>query len=720
MVVVDTPHDGLIEVYNPTEGIDIIIDTVLNSNICSKKSGTTTTEYACVVASFDIETTKTLNLNWCSKDAECFKWFNVCFCWQFMINDKFIFGRYIGEYFDMMQKVNKALGEIKFVVFIHNINFEFGNLVDYFKRDAEEMFFKNSSTPLFIRQYSCEYRCSRQLTHKSLAMLGKELGYPKLVGDFDYTVERNTETELTPLQINYCYRDCKILNLYIAKETANYCKGKKQECSALLPYTQTGYPRADIKTAFSYTWKGKQILENTALPYNTYLALRRAFWGGFTHANFRIIGKAIKFNSRNQLLHIDITSAYPWALVTQKFPYTMTCEPNPSEAEYIELLKDERIASVAEVTLYKVWLKKGRIPYIPYGKGSTKQTATGAVSENGKLIYADAITITACDIDMNLIMDAYEIDSITIHKLYTGFKRPLPYSVVSTILKYFEGKTTLKGIEELLYEYGLSKQKLNGIFGVSAQDLCHDEYILNDDLEVISKNIKYEPAKVLPYQWCIYCTAYVRRVIVTIAERFSKEFLYSDTDSVFARRSDRLMQYVEEYNERIKQTLYKMRNKYFNIIPVSPKGEPQYLGTLTEEEDDAVEFCTIGAKRYYIVHSDNTATITFSGLRATKREKNENGDYINGYNTNRLITRYGSLNKAFNEIKDGSVYLEYVEGIDKLSNYNVRADFRGIIDGIEYKRPCSYTLYPQATNLSLNSELYNFLNNEEIIYNEVM
>lgn len=712
------PYDGLVKVYDASEGIDIIINELKSSTTVTKGKGKNAVTYSSSVAAFDIETTKLLNLNWSPKIAEQYHYFNITFCWQFMINDKFIFGRYIEEYFDMMRKVSEVINHIKLCVFIHNINYEFGNLRDFFLRDDPEIFYKSRSTPLFIRQNVAEYRCSRQLTHKSLAQLGKDINYEKLKDDFDYSKQRSVKTELSLAELNYCYRDVKILCKWIANETANYCKGKRGTTPAHLPYTQTGYVRNDIKKAFSYTYAGKRILENVALPINTYLTVRRAFWGGYTHANFRIIGRALT----DEMLHVDIKSAYPWALITQLFPYTLSIDPEPDEELYIRNLERDNFAQIAELTLYNVWLKEGHIPYIPYSKGSKKQYSESAISENGKLVGADSITLTLSEVDMRLILRNYDIESITIHKLYTGIKRPLPYAVVDAIIKYFEGKSTLKDVEDKLYEYGLSKQLLNGIYGLAATDCMFDVWE-QDGLDVKSVDVEYRPSKVLPYQWAIYTTAYVRNVIygmiTSIVEEggSSTDFWYSDTDSVFCRKTALIVNYINEYNKKRIEELTELKKLYFNIIPLSPKGKPQYLGTLELEDDDCVEFCTIGAKRYYIKHSDGTYDITFSGLRATKRVK-VNGEYQNGYNTQRLIDMYGDLNKAFNKIKDDAVYLPYVEGVDKLSNYNVIAPFKGELDGDIYIRPCSYTLYPQATNLSLNFDLFEFLNNE-IIYNEV-
>ena len=241
----------------------------------------------------------------------------------------------------------------------------------------------------------------------------------------------------------------------------------------------------------------------------------------------------------------------------------------------------------------------------------------------------------------------------------------------------------------------------------------------------------------LPYQWAIYITAYVREAIYgNILDLPDwKLYLYADTDSFFTIEDDRVKAQVEKYNEGIKARLEEMREKYPDITPANPKGEIQYLGLLLPEKDDCSGFMTIGAKRYYIKHPDGTVDLTVSGLRATKTwyDKDENDQEIrdaehhhNGFNTDRLIKKFGSIERAFQAIRNGEeCTLEYVEDVDKLSNYVTVYPYEGILCGHKVKRPCSYTLYPVGVSLSLNETLLNVLkmiargDQRNIVYSEI-
>ena len=714
MYEVNTPYDGIIQVYDAEEGARLILEAAHNSaklQIGKKERART---YYNVVMSFDIETTKLLNLNWNEKLPVCFKYFNICFCWQCAVNDKFIFGRDVGLFFDMLDKVSEQLdGNI--ICYIHNIAYEYNNLADYFNKGIEDpendIFFKSLSTPLYVRYHKFEFRCSKILTQKSLAKIGNDIGYPKLTSDFDYNIQRDIDTYLSPVEINYCYRDVFILNKFITMEYNNYCMLQKHRIKhvARLPLTSTGYVRKDVQKNFSNKPNGYHLLHSTALAEDEYYFISGAMWGGFTHSNYRYIGKEVE-----KPWHGDIKSAYPGAMVLEGFPGKLTHANSTDLATFLHNLFCKDRAVIASVTFTNIGMKKGGVPYIPWAKSKCK----GELVENGKVIYADEVTLTACDVDLHIILDAYTYDTIKVNDYYFGFKQKLPYNLVSTILGYFAGKTQYKDVDGRELEYALAKALLNGIYGLSATALAHEKIVLIDGVPT-ALGTEYKAAKVLPYQWSIYITAYVRRLIYGFIVKLQKNnsFIYSDTDSIFFTYDYYAIKAIEEYNESIRKKLTEMSALYYNIIPKTPKGKPQYIFSIdfedcTPEETEIECFCTIGAKRYYI-KKGGLYEVTFSGLRSTKIEKDKEGNKHHGYNTQRLIDTYGSLNAAFNKIKDDEVKLDYTEGKDKLSNYNIRANFEGELNGKKYRRPCTYTLYPQSIRLKLNPSLASFLVSEQ-------
>ena len=746
MIEMCLPYDGIQKVYDWREGVNLIVNACKSAGLTSfgRKHKR---EYYNTFITFDIETTKLENALWNNKLPEMYRYFNYTNTWAVYGDDFFILGRDIADFFAMTDAVASLLGDVYLCCFVHNLAFEFCNNVDYFA-DAiryEDSFFRNASTPLYIRNHCFEYRCTAQLTHKSLQQIGKDIGYDKLKEVYDYNRLLSIYDELSPEDVNYSYRDVKILFLKMKEEIKRYAEQlHKPQNPNVLPLTQTGYVRNDVKRNFSQTNAGRLLLKNTALSHDMYKFIRPAFYGGNVHGNFRIIGKEQRCADGKPMLHVDITSAYPWAICTKSFMLNLHRVLEPiDEFTLRSWLKRPNFGFVADITLLGVTLKPKHIPYIPYDEFSVKSACVDGVQENGKLVCCEALRITLNDTDIKLVYDCYNVEELIVNDIYTGTKKPLPYDIVRTVVDYFCGKTELKDVSTgdpaedayIAYCYQLKKQMLNGIYGLFATALENFSYTINPKTLAVEPKkdangkpeAEYKEASVLPYQIALQVTAYVREVTVSmcnfLCETEGCEFWYTDTDSIFCLDSKPARDYVERWNAARRKELERLNLLYFDILPKNPKGKIQYLGTLSYEDEydetdpnavHPVSFCTIGAKRYYVGYSDGTYEITFSGLRATKRYYDKKTKtYHNGRNTQRLIDMFGSMENAFDRIKHGTVTLPYEEGTDKLGHYNVRAPFVSYQLGYKVERPCSYTLYPQSINLSLNTSLKWFLKSKD-------
>ena len=714
MEVIEFPKDGKVEMYNYKEAVNILLQQLNTSEVTVRGVKENARSYSNIIMTFDIETTKVLNENYDRKTMpKMFEYFNVTFCWQVCINGIFIFGRAIEDFFKFLDAVNNVNKSIYIICYVHNLAYEMNNLKDFFfsrlSDPEQDAFFKNTTTALYLRCGRFEFRCSKELTHKSLAKLGSDIGYDKLKGDFSYTKERYIHTELDPLEMNYCYRDVFILYKFILNEVRTYCPmNGLAENPANLPLTSTGYVRRDVQKNFSKQPTGRIILQKTALTEKVYDDINNAFWGGFTHADYKKICKPF-----SNVGHRDLTSAYPTQFLSM-FPYKLT------EGQYMDVdnfkqnLQRTDFAMIANITLKgNIHIKKHKIPYLPESKCRGKTI----ISENGKVLMADEVTFWACEIDIRIILQVYRYEELILNKWYWGNKKPLPYRLVDTVLTYFEKKTMYKGIPEKDIEYRLSKAHLNGVYGMAGTSLRHDKLSI-EGLQVNATDSEYTIANTLVYQWAIYITAGVRAQIYSfiddLATKFDDAFIYSDTDSIFYQKSPATEKYFAEYNEKNRAHLELLSKFYPNLIPCTPKGIPQYLGSFEDEDNDIASFITLGAKRYAISHSDGFTDITFAGLSATKVYKDDEGKKHNGYNTQRFIDQFGSVEAAFQKIKDSNLSLDYVEGVDKLSNYNTIAPYSGHVCGVHVTRPCSYVLYGQGTTLSLNAQILKVLTLEGI------
>ena len=97
------------------------------------------------------------------------------------------------------------------------------------------------------------------------------------------------------------------------------------------------------------------------------------------------------------------------------------------------------------------------IPYIPV----SKITTNNCTAFNGRVLKADYVNISLTNIDYEIIKSQYDFDELYVKDFYIARKGELPKELKDVIMKYYENKTTLKGIIEFIYEYFTSKGKRN-------------------------------------------------------------------------------------------------------------------------------------------------------------------------------------------------------------------------------------------------------------------
>lgn len=89
----------------------------------------------------------------------------------------------------------------------------------------------------------------------------------------------------------------------------------------------------------------------------------------------------------------------------------------------------------------------------------------------------------------------------------------------------------------------LAKENLNSCYGMSVTDICRPEIIFDgnwtQESPDISKQIDiYNNSKTrfLSYAWGVWVTAYTREIILTIIHEIGADYIYSDTDSIKAKK----------------------------------------------------------------------------------------------------------------------------------------------------------------------------------------
>ena len=722
-------YDKTVDVYNAKEALPLIVDKLKHAGkgrVSNRKP-----YYYDICCSFDIETTTVKNTADGATVGGKYSHFNYCYVWQCCFDGLFVMGRHVNEWFDLVNEISNAVGGGRVLCYVHNLAYEYNNLADYFIDNCSDLqkdfFFKNAVHPLYIRNGIFEYRCSYQLTHKSLDRLSKEVGLYKS-GDLEYTKDRHSETPLTEEEVEYCLRDVYNLWVWLEREKANYCKSiHKRPHYCYMPLTQTGYVRYDIRHGFSNTERGRWFLKDNEMTEAEYNIVHAAFRGGDTHAAYYHICK--EFNG-GIIRHRDFTSAYPAKLVLEKFVTKGLKERQNPTLDDVSKFMLMGFAVIATYDLRDVALKPNQTSYIPVS--CCQYVSPDAEVENGRVMTAEQVILTVTEVDLSVIADTYDFNIAGVSNMLYGRKDYLPVELVKIVLEYFRRKTVYKHSTDAdeVVEYALSKQKLNGIFGMASQRLTIEEIAIDPDTLYTEVNgTKYEQATVLPYHIGAYVTAYLRADLSDFKTFLcrTRDFVYCDTDSIFYRENQAFEEYVAQYNEHNRKRLEELAERigdYDLVMPKDRDGKRQYLGEFLADDDYIIDrFITCGAKRYVTERQDKNGKrvdMTFSGVGDTKAEYDtDTGRNINGLNVQYIEDKYGDIFNALAHFDEHPIYIPYREDAGKMTHYIERGNFIGQIDDGRTTQTvtarASMVLVPIDITLSLEPTLADLL-----IYNKVL
>jgi hypothetical protein len=586
----------------------------------------------------------------------------IMYVWQFGINGNVIIGRTWQEFFTMLDKIAEILRldeKRRLMVFVHNLSYEFQFMCKWVK--WHKVFSIDLRKPIYaITENFIEFRCSYLLSGYSLANLSNQLlkyKVNKMVGDLDYSLMRNSKTELSEKEIAYCVNDVRVVMAYIQEKIEN------ERGLTNLPITKTGYVRQCCKKNCLYLPNShkrnmnyfRRIHDLTISNMNEFNLLQRAFCGGFTHANARYVDDIIP-----EVGSYDFTSSYPYVMVSEKFPMSRGVKVELKSKDDFLLYMNDYLC-VFDVTFTNLICKEVNENPLSVSKCWEK---SNVVENNGRVVTADYVCTTITNIDYNTFEMFYSWDSITISNFYVYTKQYLPTELVKSILDLYENKTVLKGVEGKEIEYLKSKEMINAVYGMSVTNPLRDEYIFDGEqwgtvesnpVELFDMLVKYNESKnrFLYYIWGIFVTAYARRNLFTGIYAVQDDYIYSDTDSIKLKNYEKHKDYFDGYNKIVEIKL-KKACEYHNIDfekvqPKTKEGKTKRLG-VWDFEGVYTHFKTLGAKRY-MVHKEKAIkidgeyypiSITVSGVNKFKAIP---------YLLNDLAR--GDIMKAFDNFNDG-------------------------------------------------------------------
>ena len=593
--------------------------------------------YIDVYATFDIESSMILNQSrTLTKDTPQYDGF--MYIWQFCIEGVVIFGRTWDEYQALLDYLTKVfeLGEKrKLKIFVHNLSFEYVYIRDFSKFTKV---FGYDDRSIIRAQNDCfEYLCSYVLSNMNLAKLCQNMGctHVKAKNDLDYSIVRTPTTELTEIEYGYCYNDVRGLWEAIAKYL-------EFDTLATLPLTSTGFVRRDVRENTRKNKKYRRGFLKRRLNDELYQLFTEAFRGGNTASNRYATGYQI-----HGVKSKDMTSSYPNVLL--RFPEYPVGNFIKWAVDDIDDLvyAHNKYCTIGRYTFTNIEIDPdATIPYIPFYKCS--RVSEDLECYNGRVLHAAELTIALTNIDFDIINSMYKYDDVIVTDYYVAKKGYLADEIREKIYEYYLKKCTLKYDPDVWYEYNLAKGKLNSIFGLMAQKIIKDEWILdaNGDL-VLSEERKtlddyYNSFNSFTeYQCGCFCTALARLMLQRGIDLVGDDMIYCDTDSV---------KYQGDHDEDfqiLNDEIRKTNNEYCTVK--SDNGKDYTIG-IWDDDGDYQTFITLGAKKYAYTDQEGKIHVTVSGLG--KREaaaELEAGKGLDDFRIGKVFTHSGRTVAQYNE-----------------------------------------------------------------------
>lgn len=563
-----------------------------------------------VPAVFDIEATSFYN----EDNEKC----GLMYAWVFGINGRCIRGRTWDEFLEVLNTVithyHVCLSQ-RFVIYVHNLSYEFQFFKHLFEWDT--VFSLEQRKPIYaLTAQGIEFRCSYLLSGYSLEKLGENLmkyKVEKKVGDLDYNLIRHSKTPLTDKEWGYILNDGLVVMAYIQEEIERLGDITK------IPLTKTGYVRQLIRDeclSEENKYNYRKIIKRLRLSKDEYLQLKRAFTGGFTHANVNYVGRILE-----NVSSYDFTSSYPAVMLSEKYPMSSCVEYTPKDGkDFIAMLKnfcclfDVEFINIDASVDYENYISKSRCTKIEH-----------YYANNGRVISATYLAITLTEQDFFIIQKMYTWDEMYISNFRFYRKDYLPKEFLMAILELYQKKTTLKGVDGKEVEYMVSKNMLNSCYGMCVTDICRDETMYEErkgwfsekpNIDEVLDDYNKSVTRTLFYPWGVWVTAYARRNLFTGIEEFKNDYIYSDTDSLKVLNIDKHKEYIERYNKQIGVKVANcLKARHINVELATPKtkdGVEKPIG-VWDYEGQYTRFKTLGAKRY-VTEKDGKCSITVAGV----------------------------------------------------------------------------------------------------------
>lgn len=544
---------------------------------------------------FDIETTNVIDRESNTKQAYMYHW-------QFSFNDYVFYGRKWKEFIyliNKIEKVNHFRDNVKMVVWVANLSFEFQFMRKWL--NITRIFAKEERQPLLAEHNGwLQFRECLSISGGNLEQLAKDYcKTKKLVGDLDYSIQRNSCTVLTEKEKAYCKNDVVIL-----KEFSEYMFEKYILPTKKIPMTKTGILREQVKTNIQNMGKVNDAMIQLFPNEKEYrICMNWLFRGGYVHSNVLHTGMILE-----NVWSYDITSSYPAVMLhNDNFPVSNFAKAKiDNENDLKDLCSKYAVYFIAEFhsiknkTLHSI---ESRNKIIDYSKD--------AVFDNGRLVKASYIKVMLTDIDYAIYKMFYAWETIEVTFCKYAKRGKLPNYLLLTLTEEYSKKATLKkqGNQDTT-DYMISKQKVNSFFGMCVTRFHFEDITYTENEWGTDNNFDYmkEVGKqfLSPF-WGIWITANARYNLLTNVNKIGEDVVYCDTDSIKFLNHEKHLHIFNDWNKNMEEINRKMceeRHLDFEIF--------KDLGCF-DLDGKYKQMKTLGSKRY-LVKENGKYKATIAGL----------------------------------------------------------------------------------------------------------
>lgn len=536
------------------------------------------------------------------------------------------------DWIDFLDKMaaHYQLGDKKRVLCgVANLSFEHAFMRKRLQWDSGEwdFFAKEIKQPLKATYKGIEFREVLSITGGSLAQLAKDYCYTqKLVGDLDYSVQRNSHYKMDPkTEEQYCINDVVIISEFMWWLFAEYIWPERY-----IPMTFTGILGRQIKTELKNLCRQRD--DKYGLPHGSSYAMwcdyikklqptkeeyiyyfKYLFRGGYVHGNALYTGLELLAHMR------DITSHYPTRFALSYVPCTPFVEVDLTQFKTYRGMMEylENVVKHECVIIHAIF-------------DNIRPTTTHTIESKNKIIYYedaefDNGRLIQCNGELEVMLDEmswktynmfYKWSSVTIKSIKTAKRGKYPNYILNVMFGHYKKKEQLKRAgKDKTIDYVIAKSRLNSTYGYTVKRLHLRQVLYDNELEwhEAEKELDYDKeiskAITSPF-YGIWCTAAARYELTSLLFKLTKagvECYYCDTDSIKYRPCHKAEQIFKHYNASIARHRKKrgLRSDLFNGL-----GEFDKEGFRKHEDGTkewvVVKFKMLGSKRYIYTIDDKT------------------------------------------------------------------------------------------------------------------